>query len=149
MITAPPTTNEQMLRIRYGLDRNPWPRRILVGAVVAGFLAVLVFTGFALGSNAGVEGKALAWQAGPTSVTVEVELRGSSTGPVTCVVRAQDVRSTDIGYREVTFPSSPTTRSVEIPTLFRASSVAILGCAPAGTEVRVPPPDFPPGVAIP
>lgn len=146
------TTTEadrDMLRVRYGLDRNPWPRRLLVAAVVIAYLAVAVASGIAMSRNEEVEGNALSWRPREDAVSVDIELRGSHQGPITCVVRAQDSRSTDIGYQEFTFDSAPSTTRVELPTLFEAGSVAVLGCAPTGQELRVPPPDFPPGVAIP
>lgn len=140
---------EQLLRARYGLDRNPWPRRSAVAIAVAVYLGAAVFAAVMLSRGAGIEGSALSWRAGPTSVAVDVQLRGTSTTAVTCVVRAQDATSTDIGYREFRFDSAPRTETVRLPTLFRASSVSVLGCAPEGEPLSVPPPDFPPGVAIP
>lgn len=142
-------TDRDMLRVRYGLDRNPWPRRVVVTVVVAAYLAIAVVSGVALSRNEAVEGKLLSWRAGEESVSVDVELRGSFKEPITCVIRAQDARSTDIGYREYEFASAPSTHTISLPTLFRAASVAVLGCGPTGQELRVPPPDFPPGVAIP
>lgn len=149
MNTTPTTTDADVLRVRYGLDRNPWPRRLLVGGIVTAYLAVAVASGIALSRSEEIEGNVLSWRPEAQSVVVDVELRGSHQGPITCVVRAQDARSTDIGYQEFTFGAAPSTQRVELPTLFRAGSVAVLGCAPAGQQLRVPPPDFPPGVAIP
>lgn len=151
---APPTageaaTTEEMLRRRYGLDRSPWPRRSAVAVAVIAYLGAAVFAGVMLSRGAGIEGSALAWRAGPESVSVDVQLRGTSATPVVCVVKAQDVSSTDIGYREFRFATAPRTETVELPTLFRASSVSVPGCAPEGQPLGVPPPDFPPGVAIP
>ncbi len=147
--TATEPTSDEILRLRYGLDRNPWPRRLLVGGVVAVYLGAAVFAAVALTRGAGIEGNALAWRASPDRVSVDVQLRGTSDGPVDCVVRAQDTDSTDIGYRQLRFDSSPSTQRVDLPTLFPAASVAVLGCARAGEPVSAPPPDFPPGVAIP
>jgi len=140
---------EDMLRVRYGLDRNPWPRRVVVAVVVAAYLTVAVVSGVALSRNESIEGNLLSWRADEESVSVDLELRGSHSGPITCVVRAQDARNTDIGYRAFSFESAPSSQTVELPTLFRAASVAVLGCAPSGQDLRVPPPDFPPGVANP
>ena len=82
-------------------------------------------------------------------MTVDLEVRGSAPDGVKCVVKATDAQSVDVGYRKVTVPQPPVTVAVTIPTVIRAASVVVLGCAPAGDELRVPPPDFPPGVAIP
>jgi len=55
----------------------------------------------------------------------------------------------DVGYRTVRVTQAPGTYQMSIPTVVRAASVSVLGCGPAGEQLRVPPPDFPPGVAIP
>lgn len=148
-MTSTSEADRQMLRVRYGLDRNPWPRRVIVTVIVVSYLAIAAVSGVALSTNEGIEGNLLSWRASEESVSVDVELRGSHDGPITCVVRAQDARSTDIGYRSFEFDSAPSTQTITLPTLFRAASVAVLGCAPTGQDLRVPPPDFPPGVAIP
>lgn len=148
-MTTTTEADRDMLRVRYGLDRNPWPRRLLVTAVVIAYLAVAVASGIAMSRSEEVEGNVLSWRAREDAVSVDIELRGSHQGSITCVVRAQDSRSTDIGYQEFAFDSAPSTTRIELPTLFQAGSVAVLGCVPTGQELRVPPPDFPPGVAIP
>lgn len=140
---------ERMLAARYGTDRNPWPHRVLVGAVVAAYLGAAAFAALSLVRGAEVEGRVLSWRAADRTVAVDLDVRGSAEGPVTCVVKAQDARSTDLGYREFTIAVVPSTTTVQLPTVFRASSVAVLGCGPVGEPLRVPPPDFPPGVAIP
>jgi len=140
---------DRMLAARYGTDRNPWPRRLLVGAVVTAYLAAAAFAALSLATGADVEGRVLSWRAADRSVAVDLDVRGSAPGAVTCAVKAQDARSTDLGYREFTIGSVPSTTTVQLPTVFRASSVAVLGCEPVGEPLRVPPPDFPPGVAIP
>lgn len=143
------TAAEAMLDARYGRSRSPWARRTVIGALLLLVVAAAVFSAVGLTRSAGIEGRPLSWRAEERVVAVDVELRGSEDGPVTCVVRAQDARSTDIGYGTFTFRSSPRTETVELPTLFRASSVAVLGCAPGAEPLRAPPPDFPPGVANP
>lgn len=140
---------EAMLDARYGRGGGTWGRRFVIATVLLLVLAAAVFSAVGLTRSAGIEGRTLTWRAAERSVSVDVELRGSESGPVTCVVRAQDARSTDIGYGRFTFRSSPTTETVELPTLFRASSVAVLGCASGAEPLRAPPPDFPPGVANP
>lgn len=149
MTTTRTDATAQMLRARYGLDRNPWPRRMVVGTIVAAYLSAAVFTAVLMTRSNQIEGNALSWEAGPRSVVVTMEVRGSSDTPLVCVVKAQDVTSTDIGYREFRVDSAPVTKRIELPTLFRASTVSVLGCGPEGEPLRVPPPDFPPGVAIP
>ncbi len=149
MSTSTIEADQEMLRARYGLDRNPWPRRVAVGLVLLALLAAGVLSAVAIARGAPIEGNALSWRAGDRSVAIDIELRGTSAEPVVCVVKAQDVRSTDIGYREFVFESSPLTQTIELPTLFRAASVSVLGCGRQGEQLRVPPPDFPPGVAIP
>lgn len=143
-----PTSYDDVLAARYGTDRSPWPRRLVVAVVVAAFAATTGWVAMSV-ARPRIEANALSWQAGDRSVAVVLEVRGTSAGPVHCVVRAQDASAADIGYRQFTIPSAPTTVTVDLPTLFRASSVSVLGCAPQGETLRVPDPDFPPGVAIP
>lgn len=145
---ATTTSYDDVLAARYGRNRNPWPLRLTIAAIVLAFAAAAGWAAVSL-ARPRLEANALSWQAGPRSVAVTLEVRGTSTTPVSCIVKAQDATSTDIGYRQFTLPSAPTTVTVDLPTLFEASSVTVLGCVPQGEPLRVAEPDFPPGVAIP
>ncbi len=139
---------EADLAARYGTSRRSVGLRITVAALIAGYLGVAAWAAWSL-SQGSVEGNVLGWRAQAREVTVDLEVRGSSTDGVDCVVKATDAQAVDVGYRTVTVPQPPVTVAVTIPTVIRAASVVVLGCAPVGDDLRVPPPDFPPGVAIP
>lgn len=142
------TRDDPVMAARYGLDRGRSPVPWFVGAVVVVYLGVAVWAALSL-SRTSLEGNVLGWRAGERSVALTLEVRGSTPGAVDCVLRATDATATDVGYRTVTVAHSPVTTQVTLPTVIRASSVGVLACGPAGEELRVPPPDFPPGVAIP
>lgn len=141
-------TVEEKLAARYGRGGAPASRRIAVALVIAAYLAVAAWAAFAL-SQRSVEGNVLTWRAQERSVQFDLEVRGSATDGVDCVVKATDAAAVDVGYRTVRVPQAPGTYQMSIPTVVRAASVSVLGCGPAGEQLRVPPPDFPPGVAIP
>ena len=67
-----------------------------------------------------------------------------------CVLRAQDQRKTDVGYATLTLPAGEKRFDVTygLKTESRAVLAQILGCSNT-LPVRVPPPNFPPGVVIP
>lgn len=141
-------TTQEELAARYGASRRrPWTRA-LVAVAALGYLGVAAWVGLAL-SQRGVEGNLLGWRAVEREVSVDLELRGTAEQGVACVLKATDAQSVDVGYRTVEVPPPPATVTVTIPTVIRAASVTVLGCEPRGSELRVPPPDFPPGVAIP
>jgi len=141
-------TVDEKLAARYGRTGGSAGRRIAVGLVVAAYLGVAAWAAFAL-SQRSVEANVLTWRAQPRAVQFDLEVRGSAPQGVDCVVKATDAQSVDVGYRTVTVPQSPGTYRLSIPTVVRAASVGVLGCTTAGEPLRVPPPDFPPGVAIP
>jgi hypothetical protein len=67
-----------------------------------------------------------------------------------CVVRAQNTSRQDVGYATVTIaPGSPsTTITYPLATESTANLAEVLGCSDSAV-MRVPPANFPPGVAIP
>ena len=79
----------------------------------------------------------------------DLEVRGNTPAGAVCAIKATDSYAVDVGYREVRISDLPTTTTVTIPTVIRAGSVTVLGCAAGDEDLQVPPPDFPPGVAIP
>ena len=80
---------EAMLDARYGRGGGTWGRRFVIAAVLLLVLAAAVFSAVGLTRSAGIEGRTLTWRAAERSVSVDVELRGSESGPVTvwCVRR--------------------------------------------------------------
>jgi len=139
------------MRQRYGLDRNPWPARILCGFLVLGYGAVLVLVAGRT-TEQQVDARMLVWQQPlPDRVDVTFAVNRPPELALTCVLRAQDADRIDVGYAEVDLPSGAANLQQTYPlrVLGPTSIVELLACGPSGEPMRVPPPAFPPGVAIP
>ncbi|MAT60965.1 MAG: hypothetical protein CMH41_04910 [Micrococcales bacterium] len=141
-------TTKRELTVRYGETSRSTPNRILSFLLIVGFVVVVTWAAVGL-SGTDVEGNVIGWEAFDREVVVDLEVRGTAPEGVACVLRATDPYAVDVGYQEVVVPDPPATALVTIPTVVRAGSVIALGCAPVGDDLSVPPPDFPPGVAIP
>lgn len=83
-------------------------------------------------------------------VNITVEVSRPVNTATYCVLRAQNIRRLDVGYSTVTVPAGQTTVVFNYPlnTESRAVVAEVLNCS-ASLTMRVPPPDFPPGVKIP
>ena len=139
------------MRQRYGLDRNPWPARIIVGAVIVAFAAVLVLFAVRLTSQP-IEARLLVWQQPqPDRLDITFEMNRPEGLAVACVLRAQDADRVDVGYATVSVPGGPgyVQQTYSMRVIAPAGTVEILGCGEAGEQLRVPPPAFPPGVVPP
>ena len=92
----------------------------------------------------------LSWQERADHATVTFEVRRAGGAETRCVVRGQDRTRTDVGYAVLAVPAGSPVQVVtyELATLMPAYTVEVLGCAIEG-DPRVPPPQFPPGVAAP
>ena len=141
-------TTKQELAVRYGETGRSTANRVLSLLLIIGFIVIVTWAAIGL-SRTEVEGNVIGWQAFDREVVVDLEIRGTAPQGVACVLRATDPYAVDVGYQEVVVPNPPTTATVTIPTVVRVGSVIALGCAPVGEDLSVPPPDFPPGVAIP
>ena len=136
---------------RYGTNRPAWPRQMLAATLIIGFLAVAAWVGFQI-SDTPYQGMIQRWEPVGTSeqfVEVDAEVRGSFADPLVCAVRVTEAGSADVGYAVVPFESAPSERTFQIETLTTAASVGLLGCAESLEELRVPPPEYPPGIAAP
>jgi hypothetical protein len=134
---------------RYGLDRAPWGTAVLVLSVICAFAVVLGWIGVSMAS--GVRARVLTWDdSAPDHVTVELEVQRDGAVALDCVIRAQDRTHIDTGYATTSIaPGASTVRiSYALRTIAPAFTVEVLGCAPPG-ELRVAPPQFPPGVVAP
>jgi len=67
-----------------------------------------------------------------------------------CVLRAQDIRKTDVGYATVRINAGPALlqTSYALATNGQAVLAEVLACS-GNDQMRVPPANFPPGVQIP
>ena len=140
----------QHLHLRYGVR----PRRvapiligILIAAMVSGGLAFANYRQH----NPSVSSQLLAFEVtSPSQVLVTWEVSRGSQLTTFCVIRAQDIRRTDVGYAIVEIMAGTDYEQVTYPLTTNGEAVLaeVLGCA-SSTQMRVPPPDFPPGVKIP
>lgn len=139
------------MRQRYGLDRNPWPARLVSAAALVGFAGILVFFAIRL-TDAPINPRILLWQQ-PAADRVDItfEVNKPAGMAVTCVLRAQDADRTDIGYATTDLePAAGYVQSTyRMRVIAPAGYVELLACGPTGEPLRVPPPAFPPGVAAP
>jgi hypothetical protein len=135
---------------RYGLDRRPvgrWIGTTIVALVFAGVLAY-VFVG--LTSNS-IDARLVTWDdVAADRVDMTIQVRRNGDEAVTCVLRAQDQKRTDVGYATVDIPPGRAEVVVDyaLRTLAPAYTAELLGCA-SGAPPAVPPPQFPPGVVPP
>lgn len=139
------------MRERYGLDRNPWPARLVSLAVTVVFGGLLVYAVVnVLGDR--VESRLLLWQQPQADlVDITFEVRRPNDLAVVCALRAQDTDRVDLGYATTAVPAGATIsrHSYPLRVLGPALYVEVLGCAQNEQELRVPPPAFPPGVVPP
>lgn len=139
------------MRARYGLDRRPVGRYIVVGLVIIAFFIGVVFVWMNLTADR-VQFRLLAWSdVSPERVDVTFEVRAPAHVDVLCVVRAQDSQRIDLGYAEVPVPAGEDYRLVEyrLRTVAPAYAAEVLECVAVGEQLRVPGPQFPPGIAPP
>lgn len=120
---------------------------ILIAAVVS---AGLAFANFRQ-QNPSISSQLLAFEVtSPAQVLVTWELSRGSQLATYCVLRAQDIRRTDVGYATVRIAAGTDYEQLTyaLATNGEAVLAQVLGCANSA-QMRVPPPDFPPGVKIP
>ena len=139
------------MQARYGLDRRPIGRYIVVGLLVIGFFTGVTFVWMNLTADR-VQFRLLTWTvASPERVDISFEVRAPVAVDSLCVVRAQDSQRIDLGYAEVPVPGGEEYRLVEyrLRTVAPAYAAEVLECVAAGDQLRVPGPQFPPGIAPP
>ena len=138
------------IRLRYGVRRRrvvPVLIGILIAGVVSGSLAYATFRQ----QNPSVSAQLLTFEVvSPTQVSVTWELARGPELPTYCVVRAQDISRTDVGYAIVTVAGGSDYGQITYPLTTNGQAVLaeVLGCSNS-QNMRVPPANFPPGVKIP
>jgi len=138
------------IQLRYGVRRRrvvPVLIGILIAGVVSGSLAYATFRQ----QNPSVSAQLLTFELiSPTQVNVTWELARGPVLTTYCVVRAQDVFRTDVGYATVTVPGGTDYEQITYPLTTNGQAVLaeVLGCSNS-KNFRVPPANFPPGVKIP
>lgn len=139
------------MRQRYGIPERPWVSRLVIGAVLIAYAAVVVWVAVALESTP-VEGRLLIWsQPAPDRVDITYEVRRAADTDVVCRLRAQDADRIDVGYVDVSLPAGTdyVQQTYQMRVLGPALVAEVLDCQPAGDQIRAPGPQFPPGVAPP
>jgi hypothetical protein len=139
------------MQARYGLDRRPVGRYIVVALLVIGFFIGVSFVWLNLTADR-VQFQLLTWSGvSADRVDVTFEVRAPASVNVLCVLRAQDSQRIDLGYAEVPVPGGEEYRLVEyrLRTVAPAYAAEVLECVAEGDQLRVPGPQFPPGIAQP
>lgn len=138
------------IQLRYGVRKRrvvPVLIGILIAGLVSGSLAYATFRQ----QNPSVIGQLLTFQVvSPTQVDVTWELARGPELTSYCVIRAQDVSRSDVGYATVTIPGGTKYQQITYPLTTNGQAVLaeVLGCS-SSQNLRVPPANFPPGVKIP
>jgi len=150
-----PFTRDQLspaMQERYGLNRRPYGRWAVVTIVIGLFIGVLAWIAVTVTSN-NVATRLIAWSVvAPDRVDITYQVQPDPDSPIECVLRAQDENRIDVGYATVTIPPQSADDVVietfALRTLAPAYTAELLGCE-SGELLRVPPPQFPPGVVPP
>ena len=138
------------IQLRYGVRRRrvaPVLIGVLIAGVVSGSLAYATYRQ----QNPSISAQLLTFEVvSPTQVNVTWELARGPELTTYCVVRAQDISRSDVGYATVTIAGGSDYEQVTYPLTTNGQAVLaeVLGCANS-QNMRVPPANFPPGVKIP
>lgn len=138
------------IQLRYGVRR----RRVvpvLIGILIAGVVSASLAYATFRQQNPSVSSQLLTFEVvSPTQVSVTWELARGAELTSYCVVRAQDVYRTDVGYATVTVAGGSDYEQITylLTTNGQAVLAEVLGCSNS-QNMRVPPANFPPGVKIP
>lgn len=144
------TTLSPAMAARYGEDRSRRGVRLVAGAVVLVFLAIVGLVTYWM-STSSVHSQLIRFTVvGDQRVDVTFEVDRDGTLTTTCVLRAQDVRHRDVGYAVVALPPGRSYLQATYPlaTNGRAATAEVLGCADSGSP-RVDGPNFAPGTVNP
>lgn len=120
---------------------------ILVALSIAGLIG---FTQYRV-ANPSIEGELVAFKViSAQQIDVSWKVQRKENQKIFCAIRAQDIRKTDVGYAIVPVAAGAKISQVSYSLTTNGSAVLaeVLGCG-ATEKLRVPPPNFPPGVQIP
>lgn len=138
------------MQARYGTSRQVWTPYLVTGLVI--IVAAALWGGWHYKqSHAIVSSRLDAFNVvGNHKVNIKVEVSRPTNTTTYCVLRAQNANRVDVGYATVTIPPGQATVAFSYPLNTESSAVLaeVLNCS-ATLPMRVPPPNFPPGVKIP
>lgn len=139
------------LQVRYGVRSTPRWQVALAILVVASFVGAIAWVAYTIGRPQIQYQLLLFNDIGSDRVDITFEVRRGAGQDVYCVLRAQDARRIDVGYAQTAIPRGTTyaQETYRMRVLAPATFVEVLGCEAGGPPTRVPPPQFPPGVAPP
>lgn len=138
------------MRARYGLDKRHLSPVVVAVLVAIVFLGAVAFAGI-MSVRDNVEFQLIRWTVvGPDRADATFDVSRTGSDGVVCVLRAQDSKRIDVGYAEIAIPPGADTVTVDysLRTVAPAYTVEVLACERPG-ELRVPGPQFPPGIAVP
>lgn len=138
------------LKERYGVGKNRWQQIVSVIIILLSIIGLVVFTKIKSDSPS-TAGELIKFKVNsPTEVDVVWKIQRPADRASYCAVRAQDLAQTDVGYAIVKIAPGEKllTTSYKLATNGKAALAEILGCGDSAA-LRVPPPNFPPGVQIP
>jgi hypothetical protein len=138
------------MRARYGVRPRSRVGVTLLAVLAVAFTGFVLWTGWRLATPP-VQVKLLAFQVESDElVTVTFEVRRDTLTDTVCVLRAQDLDRTDVGYATVRITRGRDYVQPRYPlaTRDRATIAEVLGCAPGEAPV-VDEPQFPPGTTNP
>ena len=138
------------LHARYGHKKSHWPRRFALGLVALSVAGLIGFTQYRV-ANPSIEGELVSFNViSAKQIDVSWKVQRKQDQEIFCAIRAQDIRKTDVGYAIVRIVPGEKMAQVSYSLTTNGSAVLaeVLGCG-ASKELRVPPPNFPPGVQIP
>lgn len=146
----PPDRLSPEMRVRYGLDQRRLSPVLVAVVVVVVFLGAVAFAGvMAVRDN--VEFQLIRWTVvGPDRADATFDVSRNGADEVICILRAQDSKRIDVGYAEIAIPPGEDVVTIDysLRTVAPAFAVEVLACERPG-ELRVPGPQFPPGIAVP
>jgi len=138
------------IRERYGLDQRRRSPLVVVGVVVVLFLIGVTFAAIMLIRD-DVRFQLIRWTVvGPDRADATFDVSRDGADEVACILRAQDSKRIDVGYARIDIPPGEDTVTVDysLRTVAPAYAVEVLACE-RPDELRVPGPQFPPGIAVP
>lgn len=138
------------MRARYGLDKRRLSPIVVAVVVVVIFLAGVAFAGVMMARD-DVRFQLITWSVmAPDRADATFTVERNGNDEVVCILRAQDSKRIDVGYAEITVPPGEDAVTIDysLRTVAPAYAVEVLACERPG-ELRVPGPQFPPGIAVP
>jgi len=138
------------LQARYGVAPRSRTRQVITWTVIL-LVAIAATAWLNQANNPVATGRIITFTTQPDHATIRFETSRPSGHPSSCVLRAQDTASTDIGYATVQVPAGAATvqQTYQLRTLGTANVVELLGCGVDGKPAKVAAPAFAPGIQPP